>query len=59
MAVFVFIIALIWIAVFGYFEFYKIGAIGGMLLIVAMILVPLIGGGVSSGSSDRGRDIDD
>jgi len=56
MGTFILLIAFIWIFVFGHFGFYKISAIGGMLLILAMIFSPVIFGG-SSGGDGSGRDI--
>ncbi len=58
MGTFILLIAFIWIFVFGHFGFYKISAIGGMLLILAMIFSPVIFGG-SSGGDGSGRDIED
>ena len=49
MGTFILLIAFIWIFVFGHFGFNKISAIGGMLLILAMIFSPVIFGGSSGG----------
>ena len=57
MPVFIFIIILIWLAVFGSLEMHGIASSGAFILIFFMLLSLVIFGGSSPANDDGGKDI--